>query len=94
MKDKIYLEMKEKICRSQAKNYGLTDEELDTLDYKISRRYNGGCYHLFNIKTKEHLKLCASHSQLTTIVVEILKGKQTIPTLNDDDFINNLITIN
>jgi len=51
-------------------------------------------YHLFNIKTKEHLKLCASHSQLTTIVVEILKGKQTIPTLNDDDFINTLITVN
>ena len=50
-------------------------------------------YHLFNIKTKEHLKLCASHSQLTTIVVEILKGKQTIPTLNDDDFVNSLITV-
>lgn len=49
MKDEIYLEMKEKICRSQSKNYGLIDEELNTLDYKISKRHSGGCYHLFNI---------------------------------------------
>jgi hypothetical protein len=27
----------------------LTDDELETLNYKISKRYSGGCYHLFNI---------------------------------------------
>jgi len=59
MKDEINLEIKEKICRSKSKIYGLTDEELDTLDYKISKRHMGGCYHLFNIidiKNKAYMK--------------------------------------
>ena len=50
MKIKVRNEIDDTICRSWCIDmYGLTNTELDTLDYKIARRSLGGCYHLFSI---------------------------------------------
>jgi len=47
-------------------------------------------FHLFNYKTNEHLRLCATREQLTSIVVEIIKGKQELEKLSDEEFLNQL----
>lgn len=44
-------------------------------------------FHLFNIKTNEHLKLNASMDQLTKIIIEIIKGKTKSKHLTDDEFL-------
>lgn len=44
-------------------------------------------FHLFNIKTNEHLKLDASMDQLTKIIIEIIKGKTKSKPLTDDEFL-------
>ena len=50
MKEKIYMEMNETICRAWSKDiYGLKDEELEYLDYKIVSRGWNYTMHLFNI---------------------------------------------
>jgi len=50
MKEKIKIEIKEKICRSWSiKNYGLTSTDLENLDYKIISRGMYGKIHAFNI---------------------------------------------
>jgi hypothetical protein len=47
-------------------------------------------FHLFNYKTNEHLRLCATREQLTSIVVEIIKGKQELEKLSNEEFLNQL----
>ena len=47
-------------------------------------------FHLFNYKTNEHLRLCATREQMTSIVVEIIKGKEELEKLSDEDFLNHL----
>jgi len=47
-------------------------------------------FHLFNIKTNEHLKLNATTDQLTNIIVEIIKGKSKPTKLTDEDFLNSI----
>jgi hypothetical protein len=50
MKEKIKIEIKEKICRSWSiNNYGLTSTDLENLDYKIISRGMYGKIHAFNI---------------------------------------------
>jgi hypothetical protein len=50
MKYKIKLELNEKICRSLSINsYGLTNDELNTLEYIIVSRRYGTTVHLFNL---------------------------------------------
>jgi hypothetical protein len=50
LKKKIQLEMNEMICRSWSMDiYGLTDDEMELLDYKIVSRAWKGNMHLFNI---------------------------------------------
>ena len=50
MKDKIIMEINEKICRSWSMNiYGLNNDDLEYLDYKIVSRGWNGTMHLFDI---------------------------------------------
>jgi len=56
MKENIKLEMNEKICRSWSiDRYGLTNDELDILEYKIVSRRYGMTVHLFNIVEIQNL---------------------------------------
>lgn len=44
-------------------------------------------YHLLNFKTHEHLQLNATKEQLSTIVIEILKGKEKTLPITDEEFV-------
>lgn len=47
----------------------------------------GKNFYLFNIKTNEHLQLIATREQLTSILIEVIKGKNKTTHLTDEEFI-------
>ena len=70
------------------------DHKLQLVIYAFLNhfKYDGNIdhkkYHLYNIKTNEHLELKATPEQLITIIVEIIKNKYyKVPELTDEEFL-------
>lgn len=62
------------------RGYGQNDQQ------KKHRKY----FHLFNFKTNEHLRLNATIEQLNSIVFALVKGKENLKKMDDEQFLNSL----